>query len=207
VLVRVLWVEGNARYAIKATSEFTPLRQGITLARGSIVRSADGSKINLALFPGALVQIGSNTELQIGEVALTKNGNETDDGMRNRLARLDLKHGSILTLLDPAAKFTVTTPHGRINVTPGCLFLLETEQAKTRLMCARGEIDLVLGDGRNLALEAPYVLESTGRDTVVKSAANDARAQANLANASAAEHELRELQSRQSARPPFLSAR
>jgi hypothetical protein len=160
----------------------------------------------MALFPAALLQMRENTDLQIGDVALTKDGNETDDGIRERVARVKLNHGSILTLLDPAARFTIATPRGTIDVTPGCLLILQTDRTKTRLTCARGRIHLKRLDGTDLAVEAGYVLESTGSHTAVKPAADDSLAQSEIATATTAEQELRELQSRQSAHAPFFSA-
>jgi FecR protein len=207
VLATVLWVRGNATWALNGSSEFKPLEPGSSPGGGSRLRTADGTKVNMALVPGALVQIGSDTEIRIEELALSKDGNETDDGIGDRVARVELKHGSIVTVLDPAARFTITTATGIINVTPGCLFFLQTGPAKTRLTCVRGKIHVGRLDETELPVEAAYVLESAGNETAVKSAADDPGAQLEIANAVQAEQQLRELQSRHVAQAPWLIAR
>jgi ferric-dicitrate binding protein FerR (iron transport regulator) len=127
--------------------------------------------------------------------------------MRKRVGRLELKHGRILTLLDPAARFTIAVPIGLIDVTPGCLLSVRTANTKTRLTCVRGKIPVTRLDRSNLAIEAGYVLESSGTDTIVRSAADDPDAQVDIANATAAEQQLRDVESRQSRTALFLGTK
>ena len=59
------------------------------------VRTSDGASINLALIPGAFVQLSGNSEIKIEDLSLTKDGNETAGGMLDRRARIRLNRGRL----------------------------------------------------------------------------------------------------------------
>src|SRR5207245_7257031 len=86
----------------------------------------DGA-INLALIPGALTQISGDSELKIEELELTKDGNETGDAIRERIARVGFRRGGMIVLFDGFARFTIQTPQATITVLPGCLIRLDVD--------------------------------------------------------------------------------
>src|SRR5207244_8731324 len=114
---------------------------------------------DLALIPGALTQISGDSELKIEELELTKDGNETGDAIRERVARIGFRRGGMVVLFDGFARFTIQTPQATITVLPGCLIRLDVDANRTRVTCVRGKIYAAQKPGQINAVEAGYVCE------------------------------------------------
>jgi ferric-dicitrate binding protein FerR (iron transport regulator) len=108
------------------------------------VRTSDGSSINLALIPGAFVQLSGNSEIKIDALRLTKDGNETAGGMLERRARIRLTRGRVSVLFSrsdiSASKFTLATGQAMLMPDSDCLFSVWTDGATTRATCGRGDV-------------------------------------------------------------------
>lgn len=154
VLAVILSSTGSAEWAPDAASALRRFDRATTLAPGSIVRT-DSSPLGIGLVPGVFVEISPHSELQITELAVTKNGNDTDDRLRDRRARVRLKEGSLVVMLDSPARFAVETSQLEVKVTPGCLFRLTTKPDATRVTCIRGKIYTTAGTAVS-TVEAGY---------------------------------------------------
>src|SRR5256885_1910675 len=83
----VFSVKGNVVFGNSERNHFQPVTLKSRIHSGNTVRSADGASINLALIPGALAQLSGNSEIKIEELRITKDGNQTAGGMRDRRTR------------------------------------------------------------------------------------------------------------------------
>ena len=201
VQARVLSLRGPVTWASAETSQFRPLDLKIKLGPNSIIKTADRAQISLALLPGALLQLSANSELQIEALKLTKNGDETDDGVRERVARIQLKRGAIIVSFEGTARFTIQSAHATITVTPDCLFRLQTDEHQTRLTCVRGKVWVSPHEGEPIPVGAGYVQEwPSGQIAAV---AEDRPGQPATADLTKAERELLDLAAAQRYRLPF----
>ena len=85
VLATVLSVRGEAAWAMEGRNDVRPITSQTKFGTGSIVRTFQDAQIDMTLVPGALARISSNSELKIEKLRLSKDGNETEDGMRSRV--------------------------------------------------------------------------------------------------------------------------
>src|SRR5438552_9570846 len=72
VLATVLSVDGTAEVRQKDHSEFHQIAPATLLEVGALVRTGTGGTLNLAFLPNILASLSENTELQIDDLALTK---------------------------------------------------------------------------------------------------------------------------------------
>src|SRR5437764_9274976 len=98
----VLFVKGNVTFGKMERNQFRPITARSTIPHGDIVRTSDGAAVNLALVPGAFIQLSGNSEIKIEELSLTKDGNETAGGMRDRRTRMRLSRGRVSILCRPS---------------------------------------------------------------------------------------------------------
>ena len=207
VLATVLFVRGQAVCGTEGRNDFHPITSQTNPGAGRILRTFDDARVDLALLPGALVQIPGNSELKIEELSLTKDGNETGDGISKRIVRVQLNRGKIIALFrgsnESATRFTISTRQATISSDQNCLFQVQAEDIKTRLTCARGKVYASQGDHQMSVIEAGYFQECPSNGSAAMSTADDARGQIDVTDALEAERELRQLQPEQRARRPF----
>ncbi len=206
VLATVLSVRGEAIWAMEGRNDFRPITSQTKFGAGSIARTFQEAQIDVALVPGSLAQISGNSELKIEKLKLTKDGNETDDGMRSRIVRVELNRGKITILFQSRDQsqmlFTIGTRHATISADANCLFQIEVENAKTRLTCVRGNVNISRAN-RQTVMEAGYFQEWPSDRPAPISAVDDARGQIDITDTLEAERELQKLQSKQQSRRPF----
>jgi hypothetical protein len=166
-----------------------------------VLKTSAGADIDLMLVPGALVHLSSNSELKIHELKLTKDGNETDNGITDRVARIELERGKMIVLFEGTTRFTITTRHAAITVTPSCLFQIETDETKTRLTCVRGKVFSSPSQSEISLVDAGYFRVWPSREPPAISA-EDSRAQIDTAEALKVGSRLRELESARQNRLP-----
>src|SRR5262249_6869529 len=140
----VFFVRGNVVFGSAEHNDFQPVTPKSKIHVGCIVRTSDGASINLALIPGAFVQLSGNSEIKIEDLRLTKDGNETAGGMLDRRARIRLNRGSIVSLFSQsdasATHFDVTTSQVTLRPDSDCLFSVWSDGITTRATCGRGEV-------------------------------------------------------------------
>ena len=141
----VFFVRGNVVFGNAERNDFQPVTSKSKIHAGDTVRTSDGASINLALIPGAFVQLSGNSEIKIEDLRLTKDGNETAGGMLDRRAQIRLNRGRIVSLFSrrdrSASHFDVTTSQVTFTPDSDCLFSVWTDGTTTRATCGRGEVN------------------------------------------------------------------
>src|SRR6266700_2421438 len=162
VLATVLSVRGEAVWAMEGRNDFRAITLQTKPDAGSILRTIGDAWVDLALVPGALIQISGSSELKIDELKLAKDGNETEDGMRSRIVRVQLNRGKINVLFqrrdESEMRFTIGTRHATLSADGNCLFQIQVEDAKTRVTCVRGKVYVSQANHQTM-MEAGYFQE------------------------------------------------
>src|SRR5215472_19270507 len=94
----VFFVRGNVVFGNAERNNFQPVTSKSKIHAGDTVRTSDGASINLALMPGAFIQLSGNSEIKIQELRLTKDGNETAGGVLGRRVSIRLNGGKMVGL-------------------------------------------------------------------------------------------------------------
>jgi hypothetical protein len=140
----VFFVRGNVVFGNAERNNFRPATSKSKIHAGDTVRASDGASINLALMPGAFVQLTENSEIKIEDLRLTKDGNETAGGVLDRRALIRLNRGKIVNLFShsdrSASEFGVTTDQVTLRPDSDCLFSVWTDGTTSRVTCGRGEL-------------------------------------------------------------------
>ena len=140
----VFFVRGNVVFGNAERNDFQPVTSKSKIHAGDLVRTADGASINLALIPGAFVQLSGNSEIKIEDLRLTKDGNETGEGVLDRRAWIRLNRGRIVSLFShsdrSASDFSVTTDQVILRPDSDCLFSVWADRTTSRAACGRGEV-------------------------------------------------------------------
>src|SRR6267143_3257101 len=92
----VFSVKGKVAFGSAERNNFEPVTIKSRIHDDDTVRSSDGASLDLALIPSALAQLSGDSEIKIEELRIVKDGNETDGGMRDRIARIRLNRGKII---------------------------------------------------------------------------------------------------------------
>lgn len=156
IVATVLSVRGEVLGSQDGATNFRPVSVETQLGRASIVRTSNDAQLDLALIPGALARVLGGSELRIQQLTIAKDGNETGDAIRDRVARIELSRGEIVILFEGFAKFTVITPQATINVLPSCLFRVDVDPERTRLTCVRGKLYVTAQAGRSTTVEGGF---------------------------------------------------
>src|SRR5215813_13693605 len=183
----VFFVRGNVVFGNAERNDFRPVTSNSKIQAGDTVRTSDGASVNLALMPGALVQLSGNSEIKIEDLRLTKDGNETAGGVLDRRASIRLNRGRIVSLFShsdtSASEFSVTTGQVTLKPDSDCLFSLWTDGATSRVTCGRGEVSAPADARPQMKIAAGYFFQwPTGsKEPII--AITDARAQMDVKTA------------------------
>ncbi|MGC1323794.1 MAG: FecR domain-containing protein, partial [Candidatus Udaeobacter sp.] len=156
----VFLARGNVVFGDAERNDFQPVTSKSKIHVGDVVRTSDGASINLALIPGAFVQLSGNSEIKIEDLRLTKDGNDTAERMLDRRAWIRLNRGRIVSLFSQsdktATEFGVIT--GQVTFRPeyDCLFSVWTDGTTSRATCLRGEVSASAGTQPPLKIAAGY---------------------------------------------------
>jgi hypothetical protein len=202
VSATVLSTRGEVASLSKGSTNFGPVDSRTKLNAGSILRTSRDGQLNLMLFPGAVAQVSSDSELKIDELKLRKDGNETGDAMRERIARIELRRGGMVVLFEGFARFTIETRDTTIHVLPSCLLRLDVDENGTRATCVRGKFYATPQNGQIVAVDAGYFREWPSERGAVL-AAEDRRGQTDATATLETARELQELAVAQRDRMPF----
>jgi len=180
----VLFVRGNVVFGDAERHAFQPITSKSRIRVGDTVRTADGASINLALIPGAFVQLSGNSDIKIEDLRLTKDGNETTERLLGRRAWIRLNRGKIVSLFSQsdktASEFGVTT--GQITLRPDydCLFSVWTDGTTSRATCGRGELSASADAQSPLKIAAGYFSQWPTASKEPIAASGDAGAQKDI---------------------------
>jgi hypothetical protein len=190
----VFFVRGNVVFGNAESNRFQPVTAKSKIRGGDTVRTSDGASINLALIPGAFVQLCGNSEIKIEDLRLTKDGNETAGGMLDRRAWVRLNRGRIVSLFSQsdisASRFTVTTTQATLTPDSDCLFSVWTDGTTSRATCGRGQVNTSADAQSPMKIAAGYfhVWPTASKEPIA--ATGDAGAQMDIKTALDVEPEL-----------------
>jgi hypothetical protein len=189
-------------------SDFRRVTLQTRLPCGSRIKTLDDGWLDIGVLSGMLAQVQSNSEITIQELKITKNGNDTGDAMRNRVANIRLNRGQITVLFmrrgNAASRLLVHTDRATAVANSDCLFRVQTDSARTRVTCVLGKIIASPNAQRAIAIGAGYFQQWPSLDhTKPIAATDDAAAQIDIADSLEIENQLRESQSDWQKRRPF----
>ena len=190
----VFFVRGDVVFGNAEKNNFQPVTLRSKIHSGDTVRTSDGASINLALMPGAFVQLSGNSQIKIQDLRLTKDGNETAGGVLDRRASVQLNRGRIVSLYSrsdrSASEFSVAT--GQVTLSPDsdCLFSVSTDGTTSRVTCGRGEVRTSTDARPEMKITAGYFSQWPTASKEASAATADASAQIDLKTALDVEPEL-----------------
>jgi len=190
----VFFVRGNVVFGNAERNDFQPVTSKSKIHAGDTVRTSDTASINLALIPGAFVQLSENSEIKIEDLRLTKDGNETAGGVLDRRASIRLNRGRIVGLFShsdtSASDFNVTTGQVTLRPDSDCLFSLWTDGITSRVTCGRGEVRTSTGARAPVKIVAGYFSQWPTASKEPNAATADPSAQMDIKTALDVELEL-----------------
>jgi ferric-dicitrate binding protein FerR (iron transport regulator) len=190
----VFFVNGDVVFGSAKRNQFQPVTPKSKIEDGDTVRTAVGAVLNLALVPGAFIQLSGNSEIKIEELRLTKDGNETAGGMLDRRARIRLSRGRVSILFSrpyrSASYLAVTTSQSTTTPDSDCLFSVWTNGTTTRVTCGRGEVIASGDEQRTVKISAGYFDQWPTKPRGPMAAAGNADAQMDIRTLLGAEKEL-----------------
>ena len=190
----VLLARGNVVFGNAEQNDFQPVTSKSKIHVGDVVRTSDGASINLALIPGAFVQLSGNSEIKIEDLRLTKDGNDTAERMLDRRAWIRLNRGRIVSLFSQsdktATEFGVTTAQVTLRPDSDCLFSVWTDGTTSRATCLRGEVSASANAQSPLKIAAGYFSRWPTASKEPIAATADASAQMDIKTALDVEPEL-----------------
>jgi hypothetical protein len=171
------------------------------------VRTSGGGLLDLGLIAGALAQLSSNSEIKIEELKISKDGNQTRDGMRSRSARIQLSRGKITVLFvgsdKSASQFAISTPTVTVTPDSDCLFRVERNETTIRVTCVKGKVHAATGAQPAMAIGAGYFQQWPSNHPQPVAASGDAAAQIDITDSLEIENQLLELGAGWQNRGPF----
>jgi hypothetical protein len=190
----VFFVRGNVVFGNAERNDFQPVSSRSKVHAGDTVRTSDGASINLALIPGAFVQLSENSEIKIQDLRLTKDGDETAESMLDRRASIRLNRGRIVGLFShsdtSASEFDVTTRQVTLKPDSDCLFSVWTDGTTSRVTCGRGEVSTSADAQAPVKIVAGYFSQWPPASREPNAATADASAQIDIKTALDVEPEL-----------------
>ena len=202
VAATILSIRGQVSCSSKGSTNFRPLDSKSRIGPGSIIRTSSDAQCDLSLVPGALARLSGGSELKIKELRITKDGDETGDAMRERVARIELTRGGMIVLFEGFGRFTIKTRNATLNVLPSCVFRLDVDQSRTRVTCIRGKLYLSPQEQEPVAISGGQFRELPSTNGAM-SVTEDRQAQADTTATLQAARQLQELDATQRDRIPF----
>jgi len=203
----VLSVKGTVIFGTAEQNNFEPVTRESRVCDGDLVRTSDGALLNLALIPAALAQMSSNSEIKIEKLRISKDGNQTEGGMRSRSARIELSRGKITVLFSrrdkSASQLAINAPLVTITADSDCLFHVQSDGTRTRLTCVGGNVYASWSARPPVLIGAGYSQQWPSSHTEPIAAADDATAQIDVADSLEIGNLLHELQSVWQNQHPF----
>jgi hypothetical protein len=195
VSATILQTRGTVRVKSGPDSEVLAAEPGLALGAGAILQTGEAAQADVALLPSILARILGRADLSITSLKLSKDGNETDDAMIARRAVISVAEGAVfLKHTRPPGSFgtlLVKTPQGSIISNSDCLFYIETNPQRLRVICVRGQVDIVPAAGQKaLSVDAGSMADLSSQTSSVAEVTTDAAAQEKVTDAIAAEREL-----------------
>ncbi len=203
----VLSVKGTVVFGSAEQNNFQPVTLKSPIHDGNTVRTRDGASIDLALIPAALAQVSGNSEIKIEQLRIVKDGNQTDGGMRDRSARIQLSQGKITVLFSrsdkSASQFFINSRQVTISGDSDCLFRVQVDDTTTRITCVRGKIYASARAQPPVTIGAGYFQQWPSTRPEPVAATDDETAQVDITDSLEIGNRWREPRAGWQNRPPF----
>ncbi len=180
---RILALEGNAT-GKRGAQEIALTSKGLIYPGETISAHAD-ARLDLMLVPGILVELIGDTEIEITELHLARDGDETIRPMTVRGAIMRVTHGTVVASVGEAQtdpRLIVATPQGTLTADAARTFRVDVAEGKTRILSVRRQVVIrAAGAPAELKIPAGYFATLPAATPNLRSAAEeDAEAQALL---------------------------
>jgi len=203
----VLWLKGKVIFGNAERNDFRLVTLKSRIHDGDSVRLPGDASIDLMLIPAALARVPGDSEIKIDELSITKDGNQTAGGMRDRSARIRLIRGKIIIVFSPsetsASHFAINAGQLTINPDSDCLFSVWTDVKTTRVTCTRGHINASGEAQPSVTIAAGYFQKWPTARIQTTAAANDATAQIDITESLEAGEQLLDQAAALQNRRPF----
>lgn len=136
----VLSVEGEGR--LTSNGEERSLTKSEHFRSGNRINTFADGRADLMLLPGILIELAGESEIEIHELHLERDGDENIQPMTVRNAHIRLLRGTLVATvsLAPTESFlTIDTPTGNLTAGPDRTFLLKVNGSQTWIMNVRGQ--------------------------------------------------------------------
>jgi hypothetical protein len=205
--ITVFSARGDVVFGTTERNDFEPVTRESRIYDGSVVRTADDALLDLGFNASALAQISRNSEIEIDELKISKDGNETRGGVRSRSARIRLNRGKITVLFTQrgrgTSRFAISTPATTITADSDCLFCVQLDDAVTRLTCIRGKVHAATAGRPTLAIGGGYFQQWPLTRSEPVAASENAAAQIDITDSLEIEDKLLEMDADWRKRRPF----
>ncbi len=117
---------------------------------GETVAVSAGGRLDLLLLPGVLVELTGNTEIEIKQLRLARDGDETIGPMTAREAKVRLVRGTLIGSVGQAqmrSKILVETSAGALTAFDLRTFRVEVDGSQIKVMSVRGQVTFVPASG------------------------------------------------------------
>ncbi len=165
---------------------------------GERITTAAGARLDLLLLPGVLVSLAGQSEIEIEQLRLTRDGDETIRPMTSREAKLRLLRGTLFATVGQAqrrSKMVIQTAAGSLTAFDLRTFKIEVDGNRARIMSVRGKAIFAAADGSGVVTIGPgYFAEWPAHLAVPQAALSDLAAQAEVTQILSTEKRLRHLQ-------------
>ena len=158
-----------------------------SFSAGDEIRVLAESSAALCLTPGIYLRCFGPARLQIEDLRISKDGDETGDAMKSRLAAVRLGEGRIHASLPRSgtapSELKIDTELGMIVARADALFSVVLNRESLRVVCLRGEVSWNHAPAFSASIQAGYYCERKLSDleaTDVLPASEDAAAQAEV---------------------------
>jgi hypothetical protein len=203
----VLSVKGDVVFGMAGRNNFQPVTRESRINDSNIVRTSDGALLDLGLTAAALAQMARNSEIKVEELTISKDGNQTRGGMRNRSARIELSRGEITVLFSgrdkSASRFAISTSAVTVTVDSDCLFRVHRDERTTRVTCVQGKVHATAGAQASMVIGAGYFQEWPSTRPEPLAATENSAAQIDIMDSLEIANDLRRLDAGWRDRRPF----
>lgn len=123
-----------------------PLVEGDAIGRGHGLQTAASSAASVMLLPDAFAELKANTAIEIKDLSMQIDGNETADGIEAHHVAVALKTGTATFWLHRKgvshSEFLIETPHALIRATDDTLLRVEVGADSSRVICVQGAAEV-----------------------------------------------------------------
>lgn len=197
----VLSLDGPASVTHARNGRTDPIESHSRLSVGDLVKVSDQGHVRLQILPGILSAVKANSELQIEELRVAKDGNAMVNAMLVRKARLRLGHGLLDAVVEKkdatGATLIVDTSFGVVNAAGECVCRITVTDQRARILCLRGTLQVQPPNGPVSSLEAGFYGDWPADAEVAKRADANGEVQSDVVATLESMRELLVLQARE----------